>query len=158
MRDTRGLVIALAVVVVVVVAAVVWWASRPQPGPTRTAPDEVKPVVFDFAEIPVKSPDLGVGRAEIKGAIYPSYTSWRIATDCAEPEGCTGEFALELSYRSGSEIRRIVIINRCEATVGDELRFEGLEDRPTPVDGIDRVSLVVRDRRGIDRGRVEIPL
>lgn len=158
MRDSRGLVIALTVVVVVVVVAVAWWASRPQPGPTRTEPDDFTPVVFDFAEISVKSPELEVGRAEINGAVYPAYTSWRVTMDCAEPDGCTGEFALEVSYNSGTEIRRIVIINRCEAAVGDELRFEGLEDRPAPIDGIEKVSLVVRDRRGIAGERVEIPL
>ncbi|TFG39491.1 MAG: hypothetical protein E4H44_01975 [Candidatus Aminicenantes bacterium] len=158
MRDSRGLLIALAVVVVVVVAAVAWWVARPQPEPTRVVPDEVKPVKFDFAEIAVKSPELEVGRADIKGAIYPTYTSWQVTVNCAEPEGCTGEFALDLSYHAGSEIRRIVMINRCEAPVGHELRFEGLQDQPSPVDRIDSVSLEVRDRRGLDRGRVEVPL
>ncbi len=158
MRDSRGLLIALAVVVVVVVAAVAWWATRPQPGPTRDVPDEIKPVEFDFTEIAVESPELEVGRAKVKGVIYPTYTTWRVTMDCAEPKGCTGEFAIDLSYHAGSEIRRLVIINRCEAPVGRELRFEGLQDQSTPVDRIEKLSLAVRDRRGFDRGRVEIPL
>lgn len=155
-RSTRGLLFALGALVVV--AAVVWLASRPRPAPSRAERDEAEPVRFHFAEIDVRSPDLEIGPAEIRGAIYPSYSSWRVTMSCAEPDGCTGEFALEVSYRAGAETGRVVFINRCEAPMGGKLSFEGLQDRATPIDGIDRLTLEVRDRRGFDQGPVEVPL
>ncbi len=158
MRDSRGWLVALAVVVVAVVAAVAWFATRPKPEPLRVAPDEIAPVPFRYSEIAVNSPDLEVGPAEIMGAIYPTYSSWRVTMDCAEPEGCTGEFAVDVRYLAESESRRIVIINRCETAVGDKLRFDGLQDSSTPIDRIEGLSLKVRDRRGSDQGPFEVPL
>lgn len=158
LRDSRGWLVALAVVVIAVVAAVVWFATRPRPEPPRVAPDETAPVPFRYSEIAVKSPDLEVGLAEIRGAISPTYMTWRITMDCAEPEGCTGELAVDVRYRVDNESRRIVLINRCEAALGDELRFEGLQDSSTPIDRIEGLSLDVRDRRGFDQGPIEVPL
>jgi hypothetical protein len=154
--SSRGLLIAL--VVLLVVAALIWLATRSEPVPPRVERDEAAPVRFEFAGIDVASPDLEVGPAEIKGTVYPSYSSWRVTMSCDEPDGCTGEFALEVGYHSGSESRRLVIINRCEAPMGQNLRFEGLQDQSTAIDGIDRVTLKVRDRRGFDQGPVKVPL
>jgi len=154
--STRGLLIVVAAVLVV--AALVWLATRSEPEPPRVERDEAEPVRFEFAEIPVTSPEIDVGPAEIRGAVYPDYSSWRVTMSCDEPDGCTGEFALEVSYRSGSEARRVAFINRCEAPLGQTLRFEGVQDLAAPIDGIDRVVLKVRDRRGSDQGPVKIPL
>lgn len=155
-RDSRGLWIVFAVVAVV--AIVLWLVIRPQPEPVRPGSDKAGPIPFHFADLSVTSPDLAVGPAEIDGGIYPTYSSWRVTMNCAEPDGCVGEFVLEVKYHAGSETRRIVIINQGQALVNGELRFEGLQDPSTPVDRVDRLSLEVRDRRVLDGEPIEIPL
>lgn len=155
-RASRGLLI--VVVAVLVMAALVWLATRSRPEPPGVERDAAGPIRFEFVGITVTSPDLEVGPAEIKGAVYSDYSSWRATMSCNEPDGCTGEFALEVDYRAGGEARRVVFINRCEAAMGGALRFEGLQDQSAPVDAIDGVTLEIRDRRGLDQKPAAVPL
>ena len=154
--SSRGLLIGAAALLVV--AALLWLATRSRPEPPRVEPVEAAPVRFEFADVAVTSPDLAVGGAEVRTTVYPDYSSWRVTVICNEPDGCTGEFAVEVDYRSGSEARRVAFINRCEAPLGQALRFEGVQNLSTPIDAIDRVVLEVRDRRELDQGPVEVPL
>jgi len=64
--------------------------------------------------------------------------------DCAEPDGCTGEFGIKVSFHTGSDHRQLVLVNHFEAPMGGELRFQGLQDPSTPVDRIDGLALDVR--------------
>jgi hypothetical protein len=143
-RDSRGLLIVMAVVIAV--AAVVWLASRPEHEPSRLKPETDQPVRFRFADLSITSPDLEVVEPEVRGSIRASYSSWLVILICAEPEGCAGEFAVDLRYHTGSESRRLVIVNRCDVANGGELRFEGLQDPSTPVDRIERLTLEVLER------------
>jgi hypothetical protein len=155
MRDSRGLLILL--VVVVVLAAAVWWWTRPRPEPPSRQPTRQEPIRFHHTEVAVRSPDLSVGDAEIHGAIHPDYTSWQVSMPCDEPEGCAGEFAVEVRYDAGAGSGRLVLLGRGDVPSGGRLRFEGLQDPPTAVDGVDRVTLEVRSR-GRAGAEVEIPL
>ena len=144
MRDSRGLLILLALVVVV--ATVVWFATRLEPVSPRPTPEEDQPIRFRFSDVKVKSPDLEVVEPEVRGAIRTTYSSWLVTLNCAEPEGCAGEFAIEVRYHTGSDSERIVIATRCDVPNGAELRFEGLQDSPTPVDHIEYLTLEVLER------------
>ena len=142
MRDARGPLILL---VVLVVAAVVWFAIQwrsDQERPTRLEPIEA--TLFDFDAVAVTSPDLLVGPARVRGAIQDGFSSWLVMMDCAQPDGCTGEFGIKVSFHTGSDRRQLVLVNRFEAPMGGELRFEGLQDPSTPVDRIDGLALDVR--------------
>ena len=145
MRDSRGLLIVVAVVVAL--ATVVWLVNRPKHEPSRLVPEDDKPVRFRFVDVAVTSPDLEVVEPEVRGSIRSTYSSWLVVLKCAEPEGCAGEFAFQVSYHTGNESRQLVIIEQCDVPNGGELRFEGLQDPPTPVDRIERLTLEVLERR-----------
>ena len=142
MREARGPLILLAVLVV---AAAVWfvvqWRSD-RTGPKLLQPIEAVP--FDFEDVPVRSPDLRVGPARVRGSIQDGFSSWLIMMACAEPDGCTGEFEIEVGFHTGSDKRRLVFVNRSEAPMEGDLRFQGLQDPSTPVVRIDELSLDVR--------------
>lgn len=144
MRDLRAPLIVLAVVVVL--AAVVWMVSRPEHEPSRLVPVEDQPVRFDFADLAITSPDLAVAAPVVRGSIRSDYASWVVVLRCAEPEGCAGEFSVEVSYLTGGERRSLTMVSRCDAPDGGELRFEGLQDPPTPIDGIEGLELTVIER------------
>ncbi len=155
MRDFRGLLIVIAVAVAL--AAVVWLVSRPEHEPSRLIPEVDEPVRFRFADVAVASPGLAVGGAEIRGAIRPTYSSWLVVLTCAEPDGCAGEFAIEVSYHTGEASRKLGIVQHCDVANGGELRFEGIQDPPTPIDRIERLTLEVVERNipGQPAGTVE---
>ena len=142
MREARGPLILLAVLVV---AAAVWfvvqWRSGPT-GPRLLQPIEAVP--FDFEDVPVRSPDLRVGPARVRGSIQDGFSSWLVIIACAEPEGCTGEFKIDVRFHTGSDKRRLAFVNRAEAPMEGDLLFQGLQDPSTPVVRIDELSLDVR--------------
>ena len=141
---TRVLLILAALVVVLVV--IVWYFGCPRPEVTPLRPERNEPLRFDHNELTVKSADLEVGSASVRGAIHQSYLSWVVVIDCAEPEGCTGQFNVTIEYDTGSETRRITVDNRCDVPSGGELRFEGFQDPPTPVRRVKSLTLDVVDR------------
>ncbi len=143
MRDARGLLILLAVLVVA--AAVVWFSIHrrsDEPGPVLLETAET--VLFDFAGLAVRSPDLRVGEARVRGANQGEFSSWLVVMDCEEPEGCAGEFGVTVSFDTGSADRQIVLVNDLQVPMGGELRFQGLQDPSTPVERIDKLVLEVR--------------
>jgi hypothetical protein len=145
-RDSRALLIVLALVVVV--AAAIWLALRrgpetPAPAPVPT-PVEVERLEFD--DLAVDSPDLAVGPARLRIAVQNGFSSWSLTTDCGEPDGCVGELSVEIGYDTGTDRGRVVLAGRFDTPAGGELRFEGLQDPATEVEGIDRVALEVRHR------------
>lgn len=143
MRDARGLLILLAVVVVA--AAVVWFSIHrrsDETGPVLLGPAEK--VLFDFGGLAVRSPDLRVGEARVRGASQGEFSSWLVTMNCGEPDGCTGEFGITLSFDTGSGDRKIVLVNGLEVPMGGELRFQGLQDPSTPVERIDKLVLEVQ--------------
>ena len=156
MRDLRGLLILTAVVLVV--ATVVWLARSPKPGPTRLEPEEDQPIRFRFVELSIDSPDLEVVAPEVRGAIRRTYSSWLVTLSCAEPEGCAGEFTIEVRYHTGNESERIVIATRCDVPLGGELRFEGLQDPSTPIDRIEGLTLEVLERGAPGRSTDDVEL
>jgi hypothetical protein len=143
-RDFRGPLIVVAVVVVL--ATMVWLVSRPGDGPSRLILEDDTPVRFHFDDVPITSFDLEVSEPRVHGSIRSSFSSWLVILNCAEPEGCAGEFALEVTFQSGRERREITIIALCDAPSGGELRFEGLQDPPLPVDRVDGLTLEVIER------------
>ncbi len=145
MRNIRGLLILIAVVLVL--AAVVWLANRPEHQPSRLIPDDDEPAHFRFADLQVTSPDLAVAAPEVRGLIRSDYSSWVVVLRCAEPEGCAGEFSVDVTYHTGGERKLLSIVSRCDALNGGELRFEGLQDPPTPIDGIEGLDFNVLERR-----------
>ena len=144
MRELRPLLIVVAVVVAL--AAAVWLVNRPKHEPSRLVPENDEPVRFRFADISITSPDLEVVEPEVRGSTRSTYSSWIVVLNCAEPEGCAGEFAVEVRYHTGEESRRLVIVSRGEVPNGGEIRFEGLQDPPTPVDRIEGLTLEVLER------------
>lgn len=139
MRDIRGLLIVVAVVVAL--AAAVWLVTRPKHEPSRLIPENDEPVRFRFDDVSIASPDLEVVEPEVRGSIRSTYSSWLVVMKCAEADGCAGEFTLEVKYLTGDERRRLLIVNRLEVPYGGELRFEGLQDPPAPVDRIEGLFL-----------------
>lgn len=143
MREARGLLILLGVVVVG--ALVVWFAIGRRGGETRRPTLEpVKAVLFDFEGVAVKSPDLRVGQARVRGAIQDGFSSWLVMMDCMETDGCAGEYGVKVNFHTGSDPRELVLANAFDVPMGGELRFQGLQDPSTPVDRIDKLVLEVR--------------
>jgi hypothetical protein len=147
-RDSRGLLIVIAVVVAL--AAALWLVNRPKHEPSRLIPEDGEPVRFRFNDVAITSPDLEVVEPEVVGSTRSTQTSWLVVLKCAEPEGCAGEFAVEVRYQTGGESRRIAIVNRCDVPNGGELRFEGLQDPPTPIDRIEGLTLQVLEQEASD--------
>jgi len=147
-REFRGLLIVIAVVVAL--AAALWLVNRPKHQPSRLIPENDEPVRFRFNDVSISSPDLEVVEPEVRGSTRSTYSSWLVVLNCAEPEGCAGKFAIEVRYHTGDESRRLVIVNRCDVPNGGELRFEGLQDPPTPVDRIEGLTLEVLERGASD--------
>jgi hypothetical protein len=144
-KNARVWWLLLAIIGVVVV--VIWFVSAPEPVETTPRPERDEPVRFSHDELAVDSPELEVGTAAVRGAIHPGYTSWLVIVDCAEQEGCAGEFSIAIDYLAGAEARRIVVDSRCDVPFGGEMRFEGLQDPSTPVGRIEELTLEVVDRR-----------
>ena len=149
MRDSRGLLILLAVVLVV--ATVVWLAIRPTPDRPRPKAEDDEPIRFHYTDPPVTSPGLEVNGVEVHGAIYPSYTSWAVTMSCAEADGCSGSIVVEIDYRNGTDVHQIMMASRADVPSGGELRFQGLQDSSTPVSEITMLSIKVNEsRRSVD--------
>lgn len=144
MRDFRGLLIVISVVVAL--AAVVWLVSRPKHEPSRLIPEHDEPIRFHFADVSVISSNLEVAEPEVRGSIRSTYSSWLVVLKCVEPEGCAGEFTVEVKFHTGDESQRVVMVDRCDVPNGGELRFEGLQDPPTPIDRIEGLTLEVLKR------------
>lgn len=153
MTGARGLLILLAIIVALVV--VVWTIGCPPKEETTPPRKRAEPVRFNHEDITVKSPDLEVGPATVRGSIFESYLSWVVIIGCAEPEGCAGEFNVTIDYDTGSESRKIIVDNRCEVPMGGELRFEGFQDPATPVAAIGRLTLDVVALGSLDELEVE---
>ena len=154
MRDLRGLLIFAAVVVFV--AAVLWLATRRGSEPALPAGEGEAPIRFQQTDVPLISKDLAVELQEVRGTIHPEYTSWSVKLTCGEPEGCSGELAVRVDYHSGADARRLVLVNRVNVASGGELRFNGLQDPPTPVSRVDRLTLEVRKRAPLDAPPAEV--
>ena len=144
MREFRGLLIVIAVVIAL--AAALWLVNRPKYAPSRLIPEDDEPVRFRFNDVSINSPDLEVTEPEVRGSTRSTYSSWLVILNCAEPEGCAGKYSLEVSYHTGGESQRVVIVNRFDVPNGGELRFEGLQDPPSLVDRIDGLTLEVLER------------
>lgn len=145
MRDSRGLLILLAVVVVV--AGIVWWLTRPQPETVVPVVHQEGPVRFDYSDRPVDSPDLEVSNAEVRGSYLSGVTSWSVTMTCEEDRGCVGKLVLEVEYASGNDDGRVLIVDRVDLPTGGELRFQGIEDPGLQVGVIRKITLEVLDRR-----------
>ena len=145
MRDSRGLLILLAVVVVV--AGIVWWLTRPQPETVVPVVHQEGPVRFEFSDHPVDSPDLEVSNAEVRGVYLSGVNSWTVTTNCARSAGCVGKVVLEVEYASGNDDGRVLIVDRVDLPDGGELRFQGIEDPGLQVGVIRKITLEVLDRR-----------
>lgn len=156
-RDARGLLIFLAIVLAV--AGGLWWWSRPRPVPEAPPPPEpAESVRFHKSGLAVRSPELAVGSAELRATVHPGYTAWRVEVGCAEAVGCAGEFTVEVRYATGQDGEgRVVLRGSCDVPSGGAMVFEGLQDPPAPVAGIELVTLEVRSR-GSAGGEVEVPL
>ena len=143
MRNTRGLVVLL--VAVAVVATVLFLASRRRSAPPAE-PAVDQPVRFSASDVPLTSTDLRVTLEAVRGATYPSYTSWIVELVCAEPDGCAGDFEVEVRFHGGGERRRLVMFDRFDVPDTGVLRFEGMQNASVPVTDIDGVALAVRQR------------
>lgn len=144
MRQSRGLLLLL---VAVVVAAVVLFILSRQPSEPETPAVEPPEVVhFSADDVPVRSRDLGVSNAGVRVAIHPTFASWLVRVACDEPDGCAGEFAATVRYTGGGEEHSLALVGRFQASLGGDLRFEGLQEPPTVVDRVDQVVVEVQSR------------
>ena len=139
--------------VLVALAIAVWFFTRPQPEVTTPPAKLGEPLRFSYEGLSVESADLRVGPASVRGAIHSGYLSWIVIANCAEPEGCAGEFRVEIEYDTGSEVRKISVDTRCDVPFDGELRLQGIQDPPVPVNRIERLKLEV-----IERGRLGGPV
>lgn len=142
-RVAYGLIL---VAVVAALALVVWFATRSRTAEPPTGRDPEGPQRYGHEELVVKSSDLEVGPATVKRAVYPGFSSWLVTMACAEAEGCAGSFSLQIDYHTGSQTRALVVTTECDVAFDSELRFEGLEEPPAPVERIEDLSLQVIER------------
>ncbi|MCU0304626.1 MAG: hypothetical protein MUC56_11275 [Thermoanaerobaculales bacterium] len=145
MRISKVLLILLAVALVAA-AVLVWYLSRPEPVVVPATPEPEGPTRVGVTAVAVRSPDLAVGAAEVRAAVYPDYSSWLVKLPCAEAAGCAGKLALDIAFHTGGEDRVISLTGRFDVPNGGELRFEGLDNRPTAVERLDSITLRVVER------------
>jgi hypothetical protein len=151
---SRALLILLAVALVAA-AILVWYLARPEPVVVPATPEPEGPTRVGVTAVGVRSPDLGVGDAEVKAAVYPDYSSWLVKLPCADAAGCAGRLALDIAYHSGTEDRVISLTGRFDVPSGGELRFEGIDNRPTAVERIDSITLRVVERAVVGEPEAE---
>jgi hypothetical protein len=144
MGDRRGLLVGIVVIAVLGILLAGWLRWRGSEPPPIEGEGELQR--FAFAEVALDSPDLAVAIDEVRGVVHSGHTSWSVTLTCAERDGCAGELAATVDYRGGSENLQIAFVTRCDVAEGGVIRFDGLQDPPTPVSRIDRVSLEVIGR------------
>jgi hypothetical protein len=113
-------------------------------------------VRFRFEDVPIESPDLKVRLEAVQGVVRGSHGSWLVSLVCAEPSGCAGEFSVEVDYDTGTSEARLVISRQLQASDGETMRFEGLQDPPRAVNRVARVKLEVVSRLGAGESFPEV--
>ena len=145
MKNTRGLLILIAVVVAA--AAVLYLLTRREPTPVTPATvEEPGPIRYRADDVPLSPGGLALSLVGVRASIHPDATTWLVSLTCDEPEGCSGKLEATLHYHSGDEGRRLVMVGRFDVPVGGELRFEGMEQASAAIDRVDRVEVRVRER------------
>ena len=143
MESRRGLVIGIVVIAIVGVLVAGWLRWRASEQPVEASGELQR---LSFTEVPISSPGLAVSLQSVQSAMHPGHTSWSLTLVCDEPEGCAAELTATVDYRSGGDRRQIAFNTRCDVSDGGVIRFDGLEDPPSPVTRVDRVMLEVTSR------------
>ncbi|MEE4273161.1 MAG: hypothetical protein V2I67_15920 [Thermoanaerobaculales bacterium] len=157
MRESRGLLILLAVVVLA--AGLVWYLTRPEPPePVAAMSEPDAPLRFSFSEMTVRSPDLQLTDVRVGGSTSSDGTSWVVTATCAEPAGCVGEILAEVSFRSDGGRDAVRFSGEFDVGPAEVLRFDGFQSGRRAVDGVDRVAVSVVDREITDYSSGEVEL
>lgn len=149
--------ILILLVIVAVVAAGWWFLSRPEPPAPSVGREPESPERFALDEFEIVSPELQVTPATVRWATNPDHTSWLVMTSCIEAGGCAGRFTLKIRYSSGGERRSVSLTEDFNVSSGQEMRFEGIENRRSEIDHLEDLSLDVVFR-GAPEETVEIEL
>jgi len=146
---TRWLMVAI-VAAAIVAAFLTWRGCRPAPVDAPLVSQS-----FTIDGVPVDSPDLEVGPAEVRATSYRGYTDWACLLECREPEGCRAEVRLVFDWFGDGADGRVVIAGTVDAAPGEMMRI-GRADRP-PVVGLDRVDRLALDVTRFNRADAPTP-
>lgn len=150
-RRDAGLVW-LAVAVIIVLALATWFCVQSRKPSTTPFVDPEGPQRVRVDDVEVSSPELLVGPATIRGAVYPEFVSWLVITSCAEEDGCEGVFAAVFDVRHETGRSVVRLDHRFDVPAGGELRFEGLLDGRFANLAVDecRIEVISRGTPAVD--------
>jgi hypothetical protein len=139
----RALVIG-SVFLLVALALVLWRALASR----RHVPP---PTSFHSEQVVIVSPELALEVVRVLGDTAPGHMRWRCVLRCREAEGCHAQLRVTVHYRSGTESSTITFADIVSVARGEEAVVGGLQRPPRPVDGVDRVEVVVEQRLGAEQ-------
>lgn len=128
----------IAVCVLIVGGVVAWWFLRSSSGRSRP------PSGFDSAGIPVESPDLRIGVADVQGVVQGDLMRWSCELICREPDGCRADIVVKVFYRSPAEARKIAFDGKIDLAEGDTATLGGIQRPPDVIEAVERVEVTVR--------------
>lgn len=141
MRGSARLLVAVAVLLAVVVAAVLALRAC-----RERAPAGAQAASFSFEDVPTASPDLDVEVASIRGELHEGYMEWACLVRCKDPDGCGAELRLTVHYASAGKPQRVTFSGDMDVPLNARARMGGIQRPPVPVDGVERVDVVVKRR------------
>lgn len=152
---SRRVFLAVGVVACVALIAVgLWlWRGRSAPKPLPEPQQVTVPDAIPVEEVALASPDLEVALVGMSGTVHPDYTDWACLLECREREGCNADVQLTVDYRSGGEVKRLILGGRLAGGPGEVMRIGRVQRPPVEVDAIERVSMAVLDVRRSDAPR-----
>jgi hypothetical protein len=103
---------------------------------------------FSVDEVPTESPGLAVTVTNVRGQLHEGYMDWACLVRCNDPDGCSADLHLTVHYTSAGSPATIDFAGPIDVPMGARARLGGVQRPPRAVDGVDRVVIEAKPRRG----------
>lgn len=104
----------------------------------RRAPAIPQATAFDFASVPLESPQLMLELNEVRGEPGDGSLDWRLMFTCHEPDGCHADLVVVVHYQADAGAERIQFSETVSAPDGAAVRVGGVK----PARKVSRVEQV----------------
>jgi hypothetical protein len=123
--------------------AIVTSAALAVPGAgCRRGPAESRANQFNFASVPLESPQLMLELTEVRGEPGEGSLDWRLMFICREPEGCHADVVVVVHYRGDRGAEQVQFAETVTAPDGGAVRVGGVKPA-REVSSVERVEVRV---------------